>query len=1830
MFKCFCLFRVFDVYGFLGFSFFFLFFCGLWLQQVRRGNVPDPLSETHLTHKVRDDNYGITVTEHIESGARIENMIFHLQTLSDEQIASFDCTIVVCMFNARANQRQLDCSEMSGMSSLVITLCALLGKHKRAAIIMGGSAALWQFSEEWDAMVQKNVAISRVSGIMTIDGTRYFEEMRQIPNGWHFGKTEHNLSRMRDMIEDTRNALYAAYPQGTYARPIPLSVDDATALGLNVDPAGAVALPLQGGVPQTPTTSVSAAYAAAAKQSFRTRPLGVAPILPWGSEIIRASWPPPRPTPIDRVQTAPQPVLVPGAFKAGLQAEPPATVLPTTEQTTTVLPATEQSPTVLPATVQPATKRGPEHFAIGSDTDSAGAVSTASLPYMPADLTEWELPDVTPAAPTTQPSLLQGGLAAAPKTPIVPPKKPPPPLCPERVVRPAGKKPPPPLCPEPVVRPARKRPPPTLDERPERPAEKRATIKSPPLWIDQVPSAKRKAPPPTLEESGPPAKRPPITPWTATHTVPSLQPRGPLPPTAVPTTQQLKAMLKPPPPPPKVTTAVVPWGYTNVLDQAPMTPQVAPLSPPPVRALQDAALAVDTAWADIENNVEYVAPASWYARPSFSSATTAAPATPTEMPPLPPETAEAAPALILYTEDMRQTLPGALQGDEEPPQSGELVTEVEKDYPDVRMSKSSRPIPEDRRVEKFCLLCHQVRNPTIRNFCPYCRVQDTLIPMRHILVPAIIATPLDFDGKKAFTNDLNWNMTREIFRLTLENRNGGVKIEPEDEPPIPRRRVGIDPLTHELAFGDLENVKSSYSALQLQTPALSSGAIRPVTTPLTSVIATQTDTLRDDMSLIVDDDDYEIDDDAFLPPIDHTWNTNPFTAQAVGTSSYRSLDDGMAVADDDDVDYGDAASASDDNQPTLATAARATQATTDGSDDDATIYASATSQRSALQGVASNVPTIPSTIPAYSGATPLASGISPPTTGTVTRTHELSELPSTTPGDSTLLGPGGEVSGLQGPLPQYMLPPTTTSGTLQGATQIDDLMLPAEAIDELMSVASSSAIVAPPRAKRTRRVEPVGLPDKAAEEAADILELEAEIPLGIRFLTIQGMRGAGCTAASEGIVEFLLEAGVPVVNIDVNSFIEASSQGCTICTTLELDFTGVCGNWPLRCPDGPDAVNKGSLYAHIIDRAKVLAASATYQVNGYQGLIVLLGRHTTGLNALSHVISKRKQWWTFYLQPPNSAPCAVRHLRSINQWEHDDLIAALPDDDVTPLEVTQLAETLLAPHMMKSCYALRREYEHYARIDTTYEGLADWVIDISKIGTTDIVTTILHRMILASDDNHEQWDLPPPAVPATQAPSASARTAEGTPTADPIEVAPVTELLPERPGLTSRREVETRDAAAASSASPTQPPGWVSSDVRVTRPAAPARRERASLRPNNLQAPWSEPNYVHPRTITATIPRPGETITRNMPRGIVNCQRGSGKNYRGVFHDNDTWNGWSRRLNTLLRHNTTFPVNEQGFAFAEDIVFALENDSRRGPNPDIADLMFVVKTQEKLRFQASSLKGTGATRDFMIRNVQGHSGNISRQVTLDKAHTRVTNRDEIQLLVHHTATSKLYQMLGTDESLGLIPGGPPDNGNRELRNTTFCSTKLASLKGELPDRFRRRGTNCAVHLDVDLLFENNIRLYRSAAGVILIPDLVDVKYIKRVTLITPPAFTLYSRPKHGELNYAHGEDLHCLDCGTIHRRGCWRCFNCWESITWAGVADRQAFILDSSERQRELRIYYELTPRQFDTICKTPGSAINTLPTVRNARPDDEEETEMYPPLAPWVKPFPTSRNDNA
>ena len=110
---------------------------------------------------------------------------------------------------------------------------------------------------------------------------------------------------------------------------------------------------------------------------------------------------------------------------------------------------------------------------------------------------------------------------------------------------------------------------------------------------------------------------------------------------------------------------------------------------------------------------------------------------------------------------------------------------------------------------------------------------------------------------------------------------------------------------------------------------------------------------------------------------------------------------------------------------------------------------------------------------------------------------------------------------------------------------------------------------------------------------------------------------------------------------------------------------------------------------------------------------------------------------------------------------------------------------------------------------------------------------------------------------------------------------------------------------------------------------------------------------------------------------------------------------------------------------------------------------------------------------------------------------------------------------------------------------------------------------------------------------------MNVKYIMLATLITRPQFVLYSKPQQAQLDAATGPNLSCLDCGTVHRRGCWWCLACWEALTWAGIADRQTYVIDHAERTRELRVCYDVTMPEFDAIIRTPGHAVNTLPARR-------------------------------
>ena len=106
-----------------------------------------------------------------------------LGTMTPEVIDALDCTIVVCMINAKEGQQLLTFSEMSGIGVHVIELCRKLLRHKRGGIILGGSADLWSFDPAWDVMVKKAILICRAHGILAIDGAHYFRRMQLQPGG---------------------------------------------------------------------------------------------------------------------------------------------------------------------------------------------------------------------------------------------------------------------------------------------------------------------------------------------------------------------------------------------------------------------------------------------------------------------------------------------------------------------------------------------------------------------------------------------------------------------------------------------------------------------------------------------------------------------------------------------------------------------------------------------------------------------------------------------------------------------------------------------------------------------------------------------------------------------------------------------------------------------------------------------------------------------------------------------------------------------------------------------------------------------------------------------------------------------------------------------------------------------------------------------------------------------------------------------------------------------------------------------------------------------------------------------------------------------------------------------------------------------------------------------------------------------------------------------------------------------------------------------------------------------------------------------------------------
>ena len=155
----------------------------------------------------RHTNHPHLCTADIVCGDMIQDITRRLSLRSAEAVQETDCTIVVCMLNAPPNQHMLTHAEMMNIGPHVNALCQELERHKRPAIIVGGSAELWKFPLEWNHLVNKCVTMCRAHGFPTIDGTQYFRIMQTQEHGFHFIKTAENMEHGMQMLEETRNML---------------------------------------------------------------------------------------------------------------------------------------------------------------------------------------------------------------------------------------------------------------------------------------------------------------------------------------------------------------------------------------------------------------------------------------------------------------------------------------------------------------------------------------------------------------------------------------------------------------------------------------------------------------------------------------------------------------------------------------------------------------------------------------------------------------------------------------------------------------------------------------------------------------------------------------------------------------------------------------------------------------------------------------------------------------------------------------------------------------------------------------------------------------------------------------------------------------------------------------------------------------------------------------------------------------------------------------------------------------------------------------------------------------------------------------------------------------------------------------------------------------------------------------------------------------------------------------------------------------------------------------------------------------------------------------
>ena len=227
------------------------------------------------------------------------------------------------------------------------------------------------------------------------------------------------------------------------------------------------------------------------------------------------------------------------------------------------------------------------------------------------------------------------------------------------------------------------------------------------------------------------------------------------------------------------------------------------------------------------------------------------------------------------------------------------------------------------------------------------------------------------------------------------------------------------------------------------------------------------------------------------------------------------------------------------------------------------------------------------------------------------------------------------------------------------------------------------------------------------------------------------------------------------------------------------------------------------------------------------------------------------------------------------------------------------------------------------------------------------------------------------------------------------------------------------------------------------------------------------------------------------------------------------------------------PTSDLGMAWIADASYAIWLDS---PNtgitrrPTRSAIMYVVATQQELRYQIIQISATDSVYGGVIRTVQGHSGPIHSRIDRSRAFCPL---GEPAFLVHYTQARFANEIL----SSGIMPGGPQGN-----RGEIHIATAPPNADGTLPIKFNRRGTDCAVYLNVpNTVFQMRTTMVRSALDVILVNEPIGPDLIQRIVLLKEPRYTLYSAPKQSQLDAAESTACTCIHCGKSYRLGTWWC-----------------------------------------------------------------------------------------